>query len=83
MIISIPKEILPGENRVACIPDVAAKYIKAGYQVQIEKDAGLKAGYTNEQYEHAGAKVIEKLEDLYANADIVLKVQRPINLIFT
>ena len=78
MIISIPKEILPGENRVACIPDVAAKYIKAGYQVQIEKDAGLKAGYTNEQYEHAGAKVIEKLEDLYANADIVLKVQRPI-----
>ena len=78
MIISIPKEILPGENRVACIPDVAAKFIKAGYEVQIEKDAGLKAGYTNEQYEHAGAKVIEKLEDLYANADIVLKVQRPI-----
>jgi NAD(P) transhydrogenase subunit alpha len=78
VIISIPKEILPGENRVACIPDVAAKFIKAGYQIQVEKDAGLKAGYTNEQYEHAGAKVIEKPEDLYANADIVLKVQRPI-----
>ena len=78
MIISIPKEILPGENRVACIPDVAAKFIKAGYQIQVEKDAGLKAGYTNEQYEHAGAKVIEKLEDLYSNADVVLKVQRPI-----
>ena len=79
MIIAIPKEILPGENRVACIPDVAAKLIKAGYQVQIEKDAGINAGYTNEQYTAAGAKVIDKLEDLYSNADIVLKVQRPID----
>ncbi len=79
MIIAIPKEILPGENRVACIPDVAAKLIKAGYEVQIEKDAGLNAGFTNEQYTHAGAKVIDKVEELYSNADIVLKVQRPID----
>ena len=79
MIISIPKEILPGENRVACIPDVAAKLIKAGFEVQIEKDAGLNAGFTNEQYSNAGAKVVDKLEDLYANADVVLKVQRPLD----
>ncbi len=79
MIIAIPKEILPGENRVACIPDVAAKLIKSGYEVQIEKDAGLNAGFTNEQYTHAGAKVIDKVEELYSNADIVLKVQRPID----
>lgn len=79
MIISIPKEILPGENRVACIPDVAAKLIKAGFEVQIEKDAGLNAGFTNEQYSIAGAKVVDKLEDLYANADVVLKVQRPLD----
>ena len=79
MIIAIPKEILPGENRVACIPDVAAKLIKAGYEVQIEKDAGLNAGFTNEQFTAAGAKVINKIEDLYANADIVCKVQRPID----
>ena len=79
MIIAIPKEILPGENRVACIPDVASKLIKAGYEVQIEKDAGLNAGYTNEQYTAAGAKVLDNVEDLYSNADIVLKVQRPID----
>jgi NAD(P) transhydrogenase subunit alpha len=79
VIISIPKEILPGENRIACIPDVAVKLIKAGFVIQIEKDAGLNAGYTNEQYTHAGVKVIDKVEDLYANADIVLKVQRPID----
>ncbi len=80
MVISVPKEILPGENRVACIPDVAAKLIKAGYEVQIEKDAGLNAGFTNEQFTAVGAKVIDKFEDLYANADIVCKVQRPIDI---
>lgn len=79
MVISVPKEILPGENRVACIPDVAAKLIKAGFEIQIEKDAGLNAGFTNEQFTAAGAKVIEKIEELYANADIVCKVQRPID----
>lgn len=78
MIIAIPKEILPGENRVACIPDVASKLIKSGFEVHIEKDAGLNAGYTDEQYSNAGAKVIDKVEELYSNADIVLKVQRPI-----
>lgn len=79
MIIAIPKEILPGENRVACIPDVASKLIKSGFEVHVEKDAGLNAGYTNEQYSNAGAKVIDKVEELYLNADIVLKVQRPID----
>ncbi len=77
MIISIPKEIFPGENRVACVPDVASKLIKAGYEVQIEKDAGFSAGFKNEQYEKVGAKIIENVEQLYANADVVLKVQKP------
>ncbi|MBS4036438.1 MAG: Re/Si-specific NAD(P)(+) transhydrogenase subunit alpha [Ignavibacterium sp.] len=79
MIVSIPKEIFPGENRVACVPDVASKLIKAGYQVQIEKDAGLNAGFTNEQYEKAGAKVLDNVDQLYSNADLVLKVQKPSN----
>jgi NAD(P) transhydrogenase subunit alpha len=77
LIIAVPKEILPGENRVALIPDVAAKLIKAGFEIKIEKDAGLNAGYTNDKYEKAGCKVVEKLDELY-NADIVLKVQRPV-----
>jgi NAD(P) transhydrogenase subunit alpha len=50
LIIAIPKEIYPGENRVACVPDVAAKYIKQGFEVQVESDAGLKAGFTNVTY---------------------------------
>lgn len=77
MIISIPKEIFPGENRVACVPDVASKLIKAGYEVQIEKNAGLSAGFKDEQYEKAGAKILENADQLYSNADVVLKVQKP------
>ena len=65
MIIVIPKEILSGENRVACVPDVASKYIKAGFEVHIESNAGLNAGFTNENYEKAGAKVVDNLSDLY------------------
>lgn len=79
MIISIPKEIFPGENRVACVPDVASKLIKAGYEVQIEKDAGLNAGFKNDQYEKAGAKIIENVDQLFSNADVVFKVKKPTN----
>lgn len=79
MIISIPKEVLPGENRVACVPDVASKLIKAGYEIHIEKGAGLNAGFADEKYTSAGAKIVEKLDDLYSAADIVVKVQRPID----
>jgi NAD(P) transhydrogenase subunit alpha len=79
VIIVIPKEVLPGENRVACVPDVASKYIKAGFEVHVENNAGLNAGFTNEDYEKAGAKVVSNLNDLYSSADIVLKVQRPLD----
>ncbi len=79
MIIAIPKEVLPGENRVACVPDVASKYIKAGFEVQVESNAGLNAGFKDEDYEKAGAKVVGNLSDLYSSADIVLKVQRPLD----
>jgi NAD(P) transhydrogenase subunit alpha len=78
MVIAVPKEILPGENRVACIPDVASKFIKSGFQVQVEKDAGLNAGYTNEMYEKAGTKIVN-LTELYSSADVVVKVQRPLD----
>lgn len=78
MVIAVPKEILPGENRVAVTPDVAQKLIKAGFQVIVEKDAGLNAGFINSKYEDAGAKVVSELPELYNSADIILKVQRPL-----
>ena len=78
MVIAVPKEILPGENRVSITPDVVSKLIKKNFQVNIEKGAGVNAGYADESYLNAGGKVIENLTELYASADVVAKVHRPI-----
>ncbi|MCH7973435.1 MAG: Re/Si-specific NAD(P)(+) transhydrogenase subunit alpha [Bacteroidetes bacterium] len=78
MIITVPKENLPGENRVAVIPDVALKLIKSGFEVHIETNAGLNAGFPDEQYESVGVKIVEDINQLYGLADVVLKVQRPV-----
>ncbi|MEW6702387.1 MAG: NAD(P)(+) transhydrogenase (Re/Si-specific) subunit alpha, partial [Bacteroidota bacterium] len=77
MIIAVPKEIFLGENRVALVPDTASKLIKRGFEIIVEKGAGVNAGFTDEKYEQAGAKLISDLYQLYSLADIVLKVQRP------
>lgn len=79
LVIAVPKEILPGENRVSITPDVASKLIKKNFQVNVLKGAGLNAGYTDSQYEEAGAKLYDNLGELYSSADIVAKVQRPMD----
>lgn len=78
MIIAVPKEIFPGENRVALVPDTATKLIKKGFQINVEKGAGVNAGFTDDQYEAAGTKIFNDVVELYSSADIVLKVQRPV-----
>ena len=78
MIIAVPKEIFPGENRVALVPDTASKLIKKGFQINVEKGAGLNAGFTDDQYVAAGTKLYDNVSELYSSADIVLKVQRPV-----
>jgi len=79
LVIAVPKEILPGENRVSITPDVASKLIKKNFQVSVQKEAGINAGYTDDQYEEAGAKLYDNLSELYSSADIVAKVQRPMD----
>lgn len=78
MIIGVPKEVLSGENRVAAVPDVVSKFIKRGFEVLIESGAGSNAGYTDDQYENAGAKIVKGAEEVYSASDIILKVQRPV-----
>jgi NAD(P) transhydrogenase subunit alpha len=78
VVIGIPKEILQGEQRVAATPEVASKFIKAGFTVHIERDAGINAGFTNEKYSETGAKVFDNTSELFQSADVILKVQRPI-----
>jgi len=79
VVIAIPKEVLPGENRVSIVPDVVSKLIKKGFTINVEQGAGMNAGFTDEKYTEAGATVLTSLEELYSSAEIVLKVQRPID----
>ncbi|MBL7127744.1 MAG: Re/Si-specific NAD(P)(+) transhydrogenase subunit alpha [Ignavibacteria bacterium] len=78
MIIGVPKEIVIGENRVSVTPDTAKKLIALGFDVIVEKDAGSCASFTDDKYIAAGAKIIENVTDLFSQADIVLKVQKPV-----
>lgn len=78
MVIAIPKEILKNENRVSIVPDVASKLIKKGFSIIVEQNAGINAGFTDKQYIEAGAKIVDTPEELYSSAEIILKVQRPI-----
>jgi len=77
MRIGVPKEILAGERRVATTPEVASQLIEMGFDVAIENGAGAAASYSNEAYEAAGCEVVATSEDLWGQADIVLKVRAP------
>ena len=78
MIIAIPKEILPREKRVAGNTASVKELIKVGLTVQIESGAGEGSHISDHQYSDAGATIIETKEELFQNADIVLKVNHPL-----
>ena len=77
MQVAVPKEILPGENRVALIPHTIASLTKAGLEVLVESGAGAGAFIADEAYAAAGAKIAPNADALYAAADIVFKVRPP------
>ncbi|MCA3238342.1 MAG: Re/Si-specific NAD(P)(+) transhydrogenase subunit alpha [Curvibacter sp.] len=76
--IGVPREIFPGEKRVATVPDVVEKLIKLGFRVAVESGAGEAANFSDEAYRAAGAEVIPGAAALWAASDIVFKVRPPI-----
>ena len=78
--IAVPKETVPGERRVALVPDVAGRLIKQGYRISIESGAGVEAHFPDAMYLAAGANVVADVAALYTSGDIVLKVQPPTEL---
>ncbi len=78
MNVGIPKEIEASERRVAAIPDIVQKMVKAGLSVWVEEGAGKPAFFADSEYEKAGAKITKDAASLFSNADIVLKIQRPL-----
>jgi NAD(P) transhydrogenase subunit alpha len=77
IVIAVPKEQTPGEQRVAIVPEVVQKLTKSGYEVRIEHDAGTGAFYSDDLYIAAGAKIAYSPSLLLDGARIVLRVQPP------
>jgi len=74
VIVGVPKEIYPGERRVALTPVVVPMLAKAGLEVAIEAGAGAAAGYPDAQYQEKGAKVLPDRAAVFAQSDIIVQV---------
>ena len=74
MIVGVPKEIYPGERRVALTPAVVPLLAKAGLEVVLEAGAGEQAGYPDAQYQEKGAKILPDRSAVFAQSDIIVQV---------
>jgi len=74
MIVGVPREIYPGERRVALVPATVPNLTKAGLQVAVEAGAGAQAGYPDEEYASKGAKVVPDRAEVFRTAEIVVQV---------
>jgi NAD(P) transhydrogenase subunit alpha len=77
VIVSVPKESASGERRVALTPDVVKRLVGQGVEVRIEHDAGRTASHSDALYESAGATIVSDRDAVWREADVVLRVQRP------
>ena len=78
MIIGVPKEIKKLEYRVGLTPLAAKTYLQSGHQVLIQQDAGIGSGFSNQEFLDVGCKVLPTIEEVYARADMIIKVKEPL-----
>ena len=78
MTIGVPKEIKEQEQRVALLPSAVEQLKRRGHTVLVEKNAGVGSGYPNEDYEKAGAEIVDLAKDVFARADMIVKVKEPL-----
>lgn len=77
MLIGVPKESYPGENRVSIIPSDVKKLVKLGAEIVIEAGAGANAGFSDEEYNQTGARVSSGRDEILAASDVVLRLRKP------
>lgn len=78
MIIGVPKEIKTNENRIALVPAGAELLVSEGHTVYVEEGAGEGSGFTNEDYLAVGAKLLPTADEVWAKAEMIMKVKEPI-----
>ena len=79
MKIGVPKEIKPQESRIGLTPDSVQILTSNGHKVLIENNGGFEAGFENEHYIKAGAKIVDKAEDIFNDSEIIVKVKEPLS----
>ena len=79
MKIGVPKEIKPQENRIGLTPDSVKSLVSNGHEVLVEINGGFEAGFDNDQYKSVGAKIVQKAEDIFEDAEIIVKVKEPLS----
>lgn len=77
MRIGIPKEVKPGENRVALTPAGVMELHQRGHTIYVMRGAGRAVGFADERYQQAGALLVDSLADVYTHADLIVKVKEP------
>ena len=77
MRIGVPKEIKPQENRIGLTPDSVKTLVSEGHEVLIENNGGYEAGFNNDHYTKAGAKIVNNASDIFNDAEIIVKVKEP------
>jgi alanine dehydrogenase len=78
MIVGVPKEIKEQEQRVALLPSGAQQLVRRGHTVLVEKNAGLGSGYPDGDYQAAGAEIVSGPDEVFARADMIVKVKEPL-----
>ena len=79
MKIGVPREIKPQENRIGLTPESVKTLTSHGHEVLIENNGGYEARFENDQYKSVGAKIIDKAEDIFNDAEIIVKVKEPLS----
>jgi alanine dehydrogenase len=82
MIIGVPKEIKEQEQRVGLLPSGTHELTKHGHSVLVETNAGLGSGYSDQDYVKAGAEIVEQAKEVFARADMIVKVKEPLKAEF-
>ncbi len=77
VLVAVPKETNDFEKRVALTPDVVKTLIKSGFEIVVEKDAGVNSYFDDNLYREAGARIVSDRNELYKSADLILKINAP------
>ena len=77
MVVGVPVEIKENENRVSMTPYAVHTLVNDGHEVLIQDSAGVKSGFSNDEYKKNGARIVGTLDEVYQQSDMIVKVKEP------